>query len=233
VIATIGLHGSASTWVFNVVRELMAAALGEDSVVGLFADDAAGLLAEHTLQGRHVVLKSHCGGRGWDSLVWLTRAPLILSIRDPRDAAISLAQRFGMPLTNAVRGIAQDCRHVVRCAEAGHAVLRYEDRFFEDEALPGRLAGQLGLAVGAEAQAVIFSRYSTAATRSFAARIGDLPADRIVLAGGTTYDRLTQIHRTHIGDGQVGKWQDLLDARNAMEITRYFAPFLARFGYAQ
>ena len=29
LIATIGLHGSASTWVFNVVRELMIDALGE------------------------------------------------------------------------------------------------------------------------------------------------------------------------------------------------------------
>ena len=30
VIVTVGFHGSASTWAFNVARELMIAALGAD-----------------------------------------------------------------------------------------------------------------------------------------------------------------------------------------------------------
>ena len=38
LIATIGLHGSASTWVFNVIRELMIAALGERQVLAVYAD---------------------------------------------------------------------------------------------------------------------------------------------------------------------------------------------------
>jgi hypothetical protein len=39
VIGTIGLHGSASTWVFNVVRELMIAAAGEAQVVALYTEE--------------------------------------------------------------------------------------------------------------------------------------------------------------------------------------------------
>ncbi len=232
LVVTVGLHGSASTWVFNVVRELMAASLGADKVLGLFADDMTRLFADHAMAGRHVVLKSHFGGAGWDSLVWLARAPIYVSVRDPRDAAISLAQRFQVPLADAVKGLSKDCRCVVRCADAGHPVLRYEDRFFEDAAMPGRIAQRLGLTVGAADQQAIFSRYTTAATREFAANLASLPADRVQQTEQTTVDLVTQIHRTHIGDGRVGKWRRLMDPQSRENITRYFEPFLTRFGYA-
>jgi hypothetical protein len=232
LVATVGIHGSASTWVFNVVRELMIAALGAEKVLSVYADDVPGLIADHALTGRHVVLKSHYGGTGWDSLIWLSRAPIFLSVRDPRDAAISLAQRFATPLMDAARGIAQDCRRLERCADAGHPVLRYEDRFFDDAGMPGRIAERLGLIVDAGVRQAIFDRYTTAATQAFAANIGDLPPERVLQTPHTTVDQVTQIHRTHIGDGRVGKWQELLDPRNAAEITRYFAPFLERFGYS-
>jgi hypothetical protein len=232
-VATVGLHSSASTWVFNVVRELMTAALGDDKVVALYADDVRELLGEHALLGRHLLIKSHHGGAGWDSLVWLARPAIFLSIRDPRDAAISLAQRFAMPLADAVRGVGNDCRRIESCVEAGHPVLRYEDGFFADPAQPGRMAERLGMTVDADVQQAIFDRYSTAATRAFAANIPNLPAERVFDTGHTLLDRLTQIHRTHIGDGRIGKWQQLLTPADAAELTRYFAPFLTRFGYAQ
>jgi hypothetical protein len=231
LVATVGLHGSASTWVFNVVRELMEAALGAENVVGLYAEDAAGLFADPALAGRHVVLKSHHGGAGWDSLIWLARAPVFLSIRDPRDATLSLAQRFGISVADAARGIAQDCRRFERCADAGHLMLRYEDRFFEDAALPRHLADRLGLTVDPAMRQAIFNRYSTDSTRHFAANLAALPADRVIANDQVTLDRLTQIHRKHIGDGRVGKWRDLLTPQSGAELTRYFSAFLARFGY--
>ena len=39
LLSTIGLHGSASTWVFNVVRELMIDAVSEPRVLALYADE--------------------------------------------------------------------------------------------------------------------------------------------------------------------------------------------------
>jgi hypothetical protein len=230
IVVTVGLHSSASTWVFNVVRELMAACLGPENVLAIYAEDVPALLAEQAVHGRHVVLKSHHGGVGWDSLLWLTRAPVFLSVRDPRDATMSLAQRFRVSLADAARGIGQDCRRLQRCADAGHAVLRYEDKFFEDSALPGRIAERLGLAVDAAIQREIFDRYSTASTRTFAANLAGLPPDRLVVTPDVTVDRVTQIHRTHIGDGRIGKWRDL-PLQHGTELTQYFAPFLARFGY--
>jgi hypothetical protein len=231
LVATVGLHGSASTWVFNVVRELMAAALGPENVRGIYAEDVPGLFAEHAMAGRHVVLKSHHGGVGWDALLWLTRAPMFLSIRDPRDAAVSMAQRFGTSLSDAARGIEQDCARLTRSADAGHAVLRYEDGFFDDVTLPGHIAEALGLAVDAAVQREIFARYSTASVRTFAAGLGGLPPERVVSNASVTVDIVTQIHLTQIGDGRIGKWRDLLSPWDGAKLTRQYATFLARFGY--
>jgi hypothetical protein len=231
LIATVGLHGSASTYVFNVVRELVVATVGTGNVLALSAEDVSELFSQPALENRYVVLKSHRGGAGWDALIWLTQAPVFVSIRDPRDAALSLALRFNEPLDKAVQALGADCRRAVRCADAGQMVLRYEDRFFEDRGLPAQWAEKLGLAVDPAVCRSVAHRYSTAEVRSFAAALGELPPDQVIKTAQTRFDRVTQIHRTHIGDARVGKWRELLAPDARAQITRYFEPFLARFGY--
>ena len=46
-------------------------------------------------------------------------------------AAISMTQRFNVPLNDAVRWLDNDCNRLVRLAAQGHLLLRYEDRFFD------------------------------------------------------------------------------------------------------
>jgi hypothetical protein len=57
LVLTLGLHGSASTWAYNVARELMAAAYGPDAVATYFANRLEDLLNERSVLGRHVVCK--------------------------------------------------------------------------------------------------------------------------------------------------------------------------------
>jgi hypothetical protein len=191
LIATIGLHGSASTWVFNVVRELMIAALGEQRVVAVYADKVEDV---PDAAGRCLVVKSHHGSAGLDAWLATAWATIFLSLRDARDAAMSMAQRFNAPLNQAVHWIADDCARMMRLAAQGHLLLRYEDRFFEDAAF------------------------------------ADLPPGRVVSAGRIVMDPVTQIHRIHIGDGRSGKWRDLPGPVQA-KLTRFFRPFLDRWGY--
>src|SRR5581483_4458696 len=96
VVATIGLHGSASTWVFNIARELMAAAYGEDEVRSLYAETLGELKERYGEARRHLVLKSHHGSVALDA--WLTSVSpaIVLSVRDPRDASLSMAERFNV-----------------------------------------------------------------------------------------------------------------------------------------
>ncbi|HET9018436.1 MAG TPA: hypothetical protein VFN46_02560, partial [Acetobacteraceae bacterium] len=189
---TLGLHGSASTWAYNVAREAMVAACGAEGVAACFAGTPADLLAETRAPGRRVVCKTH-GFPGLDVLAHLTQARMVATVRDPRDAVVSLMERFASPLAVAVRGVAQDCQYAAWCAAGGQLVLRYEDRFFDDPASVARVAAHLGLAL-ADADAVrIFANWRTERVRAFAASVAALPAERVVRAGGTyLFDRVTQ-----------------------------------------
>ena len=230
LIATIGLHASASTWVFNVVRELMIAAAGEERVITLYADRLDQLPDETTRASRHVVIKSHHGSEELDAWLAAEQARLFLSIRDPRDACISMTQRFKAPLENTVAWIMNDCDRMMRLATLGHPLLRYEDRFFEDTFAVGRVAQSIGLNPPPEVIEAIFARYQTDQVQAFARKLEELPAERVTMVGAFKMDRVTQILAPHIGDGGSGKWYDL-PARSQAELTRLFGPFLDRFGY--
>lgn len=233
LVVTAGIHGSASTWVFNVVRELMIAALGEDKVASFFAEKID-WLDRPEVRGRHVVMKSHAGAdAGWSTLVWLARAPVLVSVRDPRDAALSMRERFGVALPEILPAMMADCRLAMRAAQAGHLVMRYEDGFFDDPAVPPRIARHLGLGLGEDVCRMVFERYRTEAVRQFAASIAELGTDRRVGSPGERLmlDRVTQIHHVHIGDGAVGKWRTALSAPEKSSLAAAFEPYLRHFGY--
>jgi hypothetical protein len=230
LVVTAGVASSASTWAFNVVRELMAASFGAHAVIGVFAESPAALYANPAIGGRHLVCKTH----GWLNLhlfAHLNAATVILTVRDPRDCVLSFAERFGHPLAEVARGVAYQCQHMIACADAGHPVLRYEERFFDNLATVRALAQYLGVEVSEGAAGEIFNKYQTEVVRAFAATVPSLPQERLGGDEKRPYDLTTQIYQTHIGDGRVNKWRDRLDARQRTELTRLFAPFLARFGY--
>jgi Sulfotransferase domain len=230
LVATIGMHASASTWVFNVVRELLIAAVGDAQVLTFYADELGQMPDEAARAGRHLVIKSHHGSEALDT--WLAAAParIILSMRDPRDACISMSQRFKSPLNHTVRWIANDCNRLLRLAPQGHLLLRYEDRFFDDRTAAERLASALGLRPAPDMIEAIFARYRTEAVRSFAQQVKHLPPARLTPVASFMMDRVTQILEPHIGDGRIGKWRDL-PAPLPADLTRVFGPFLDRFGY--
>jgi len=230
LIATIGLHGSASTWVYNVVRELAIAAMGEDRILAVYADEQANVPDAAACSGRCLVIKSHHGSVALDAWLKAERAAIFLSVRDPRDACISMTQRFKAPLNQTVAWIANDCNRLLRLAAEGYPLLRYEDRFFDDKQSVERLAKAIGLHPEPSVIDTIFARYRTEAVRSFARSLADLPPERIVMVGTHKMDRVTQILGPHIGDGGSGKWYDL-PIQAQTELTRVFAPFLDRFGY--
>jgi hypothetical protein len=230
IVVTAGVAGSASTWAFNVVRELMAASFGAHAVIGVFAESPAALYANPAIGGRHLVCKTH----GWLNLHQFAHqnaATVIVTVRDPRDSVLSFAERFGYSLAEVVPGIAQHCQHMIACADAGHPVLRYEERFFDNVATVRALARHIGIEVSDGVAGEIFNKYRTEVVRAFAATVPSLPQERLGGDDKRPYDLTTHIYKTHIGDGRVDKWRERLDARQRAELTRLFAPFLARFGY--
>ena len=228
VVATIGLHASASTWLFNIARELMIATVGEDQVMGLYAETVE-TIPDGT--GRSLVIKSHHGSADLDR--WLSRigAPTLLSVRDPRDAAISMAKRFSTPLSVTVDWLMLDCLRMQSLAAAGHPIFRYEDRFFEDSTAASRVAAALGLAPDPAILDRIGSTYQIDAVRRFTRTLDELPPQRVSRSDLTVFDVITQLHSTHIGDARSGKWRALAPATQA-RLTDRFGFFLNAFDYA-
>ena len=103
---------------------------------------------------------------------------MIVSVRDPRDAVLSVMQRFGDPFDACVGGVGRDCLCARACADAGHDVLRYEDGFFDDPATLRRLAARLGLAAPDAALDRIFADWRTDAVRARAAAVASLPPEQ-------------------------------------------------------
>lgn len=143
-----------------------------------------------------------------------------------------MSERFKAPIGSTSRWLANDCYRVLRLASQPHPLLRFEDRFFDDELLPQRLADHLGLRLAPASFEAIFARYRRAAVQSFAARLKDLPPERLASFGPPhLMDVVTHIHHNHIGDARSGKWRELPDPLQH-ELTRLFSVFLERFGYS-
>ena len=231
LVVTAGLRGSGSTWVFNIVRELLIAARGEANVLGVFAEHRGECPSAAMMAGRAVVIKSHSGNTPFDDALIAAQADYILSIRDPRDAAISVHQRFGYPIDAAVILLLNDCRRLARLMDKNDLTLRYENRFFDNPQTIEQIATRLGLTVSAPIMATIAHRYASVAIQSFASNLANLPAERVHITGNDQYDRVTHIHRFHIGDMRSGKWRDW-PATDQAHLTTLFMPFLERFNIA-
>jgi hypothetical protein len=228
---TLGLHGSASTWMYNVVRDMMAAAVGADHVVGIFAETARQVLQEQRAIGRFLVCKTHLADREFDMLVQLARPAALLTVRDPRDAAVSFMQRFRVSFDSIAKAMPAECARVIRYADAGYPLFRYEDRFFDDPRTLDAIGRHLGLALPASSTDAIFERYRTDSVRQFAASLESLPQERLARGPNDILDAVTQIHRGHIGDGRTGKWREHLDSDAQAWLNQHCGKFLERFGY--
>ena len=230
IVVTIGLHGSASTWVFNVARELKQLECGTSLKSG-FADNLSAAMELFGSGLNDVVIKSHRGDAVLDRWIKNREAKIILSIRDPRDAALSMARRFQTPLSFTVRWVFADCLRMSSMIGRGHPLFRYEDRFFEKRQSLEMIAHHLGLSAFEEAFNGIFEQFTASSVRALASSLADKPRGEVDLVGRFRMDPHTQVLEGHIGDGRSEKWRDL-DEGLQRRLTEYFADYLALFGYS-
>ena len=234
VIITAGLHGSASTWIFNVVRELMVAGYGEGQVRAVFGESSAEALQAGELgEGVRLIWKTHVGGADFWEFVAQRKAVVLVSIRDPRDALVSMMQRFHAPIARMLREMIRDCALATACAKAGAPVFRYEDRFFDHPGTVASIAETIGLTLPPATLERIFADWRTESVRDRAARLFELPPERLIDKGpAQRLDIATQVHEGHIGDTRPGKWRDILDPATARLITMQLFEFMLHFDYS-
>jgi hypothetical protein len=225
-----GQYGSGSTWVFNAVRALLARATGREEVRGLYAD-GLNEFPEFTRIGAPLVVKAHRPDRSLRLLGALYGAPMIVSVRDPRDAVVSMAERFGEEVPRCIDFVSRCAQHLLVLREQPRVLtLRYEDGFTAAPGTIPRLAAFLGLAVADEACAAVAAALTPERVRAQVAALeqagvyGETPDPR-------RHDPQTLWHAGHVGDGRVGKHREALTAEEAARVLDATAPYCRAFGY--
>lgn len=218
---TLGTQSSGSTWLFNVVRALLA-----DAGLAFFGgstDDGMGLLDLAPNIAAAAVIKSHSLDQRFIRLAQLAGARLIVTTRDPRDSVVSQRERFGATVRWTVADLSKSLA-TLAVLPAGLPQLRldYQDRFTERIDTVLEVARFLSLPVTAERATALFEALRPEAVR---ARVGPNPPGD---AGGALacQDPIYMWHPNHVGDGRIGKWRDRLDAAEEATIADALEPLV-------
>lgn len=204
LIITLGTIASGSTWVFNVVRQLMAENFSD--AVSLSTAEASNLLKNVPCGCRNVLVKSHHVDVAMLSLASLFECRTIATTRDPRDSLVSQRERFGATLREAVTDLSRSAATLAMLNKGGPVLhLRYEDRFTDDPDTVIRIARFLGLKADARTCQSVFDQLRPErVTRAI---------DRLWSRGKLKahgFDEASHWHPGHVGDRQIGKWQQRL-----------------------
>jgi hypothetical protein len=201
-----------------------------DQVAQFYADRMADF-PELVEMPDYLVVKTHTA----DALLrWLWRiagGPLLITVREPRDAVASLMSRFGFPFDVALKNVGAAAACMVDLAALGASlVLRYEDRFFDREKTMVSLARCLGVKVSTPVARRIFGSLTRAAV---AEKIDELTRQGVSGPDATSerFDPKTHWHPGHLGSGETGRYRQVLLPGQQAQVTLATQEFCRVFGY--
>jgi hypothetical protein len=223
------MQSSGSTWLYNIVREILAIS-GLDHVA-YRAEIYDNFHDTRAAEGENAVLRGHNIESLLLRVLKLADVKAVLSFRDPRDAIASFLQRFGdygakfpricNDATRSLAALLSASQHLDHCS------FFYEDGFTGDPESVRRLAAFLGYSLREDQVYHIFDKYRAETVRAFTAAISELPADRLFVDDtNNAMDRETSFHRTHMSDMRVGKWRDFFDAEAQSALTATFGDYV-------
>ncbi|WP_419727827.1 hypothetical protein [Lichenicola sp.] len=225
-----GMFASGSTWLYNVARAV-ARELDPHGVIDerfvFQLRDTEGLSARGV---RHIV-KAHQAVGGVEAVAAASDA-ILVTLRDPRDAVVSLMQyqnfSFSQALFN-VRRAAEACVLLGRLPQA--VTLHYELGFIDDIRTIDGVAGHMGGVLRPEARNAIFQANRRQAVERFIGQLDRQPTT-IVDARGDIYDLRSHWHRHHAGrTGEIGRWRRLLYPAQVHGIETALGAWMDLFGY--
>ena len=227
-VLSTGLFGSGSTWAFNVATELMRMTSG-CQVHPLYADDLDLRAHEAISHADCFVLKSHLPQASVRNLV-RPELPIIMTVRDPRDAVVSVMARFRKDFPSALDQIELSASHLTYLRERSQPlVLRYEEGFTNERGVSA-IALLLGVSLSPGEKTRIAHALSAPA---IARRVESLLSSGAFNGGNpaTEWEPATHWHPHHVGDGIVGKFRDRLSGSEIHKVLYRTETFCRAFGY--
>ena len=219
----LGMYGSASTWLYNVVREIYEVADQRNVRLQFVSDrlDETWLGQPNTIS----LIKSHEITNDCALVTIAGRADQIfVSLRDPRDSVASLMVYHHYKFDKALKLVEAAANLWLGYTKDRRAVcVWYETGFFNNVDTVRLIADKRGYALRDAEANKIFDNLSRAAVERY---IQQLPNRRGVLRdhiSGDLLDPKTQWHTHHAGrSGVTGSWRNALSATEAAEVTSHF-----------
>jgi hypothetical protein len=227
----LGMFSSASTWTFNVVQQVAAAVAPGGAHRSLFLDFDDGLPSVDDM----LVVKTH--GSAVARQLGQLAAGIVITLRDPRDAVVSLMTSNRLPFEIALRMTevsAMTCLPFVRHPRA--VVFRFEDRFFEDPMTVERIAALFPVRLPAGESERIFTALRREAVDAFIAEMAGKPTTQRAFNAVTgqldVFHVATGWHKHHAErKGEVGRWHRELSDAQVWAIEQRLRPWMERVGY--
>ncbi|MEJ7933270.1 hypothetical protein WG907_03250 [Sphingobium sp. AN558] len=213
-----GIFSSGSTWIFNAVQEILRHAAPGMPVTPIYMDSLDDANGSDLWQSSRAVIKTHAPGAFLRRFAATEAVPVILSVRDPRDAVSSLMQRFFLSFDQASDFVLRASHGLPLLIEGvvpdDILVLRYEDGFTRRRSTLADIAEHIGVMLPKAAIAPIAAALAPGAVKAEIAALHDQGVfdDRPPL---TQFDPNTHWHPRHLGDGKSGKWQSAMTEAQA------------------
>jgi hypothetical protein len=208
IILCLGLPSSASTWAFNVARAL--ASTKDPDMVGVYAETTESFQQKVPAGTVGVLLKAHVIDEALFRTIEATDSPTIITWRDPRDAAVSIAQRSGQNVADPILYIGRSAACILTLMQTKRKnmlVLNYATDYMN------RIDTILDIAKCLQIKpppALVEKLYKSLKTdtlrKSLTSWSKTLEPDSTF---NTHVDMNTHWHKNHIGDGKSDKWKDI------------------------
>ena len=228
----LGMYGSGSTWVFNVVLKAAHALYPDQPVRSGFAMSPRDLA--FLGDGSCIpIVKTHETDDMLRDLLDRRATARLISIRDPRDCLASLLTYHNLTYLECFGRVLRSALFCAALAEHPGALLfRYEDRFFNDPATITTIAATFGHALSDADRDRIYAETRRSAIEAMIANLDSSPTVFHHADPAETLDTVTQWHRHHAGrTGEIGRWRGILSAEQVRDIECGLGEFMERFAY--
>lgn len=228
----LGMYSSASTWTFNVVQRIAGSIAPDRPVLPAFVVDG---IPDCDEESRTLVVKTHATTVAQE--LGQRAQAVVITIRDPRDAVASLMRHNKAPFDIALgvtEASAWTCAQFTTHRQS--ALLKFEDRFFDDPGTVERIAALFPGVLPNSVSKRIFAQLRRDSVDAFIASLETLPTTECHFDGVTgqwdTYDEVTGWHKHHAGrNAEIGRWRRDLSDLQVMTIQQRMRPWMERFGY--
>ena len=205
---------------------------GRTGVKTVYLDEMNETASQEFRGAEFILAKSHSPRPSLRSLIDPARFPVIVTLREPRDAVASMMLRWNIGFDLALDRVRRSAAALAAFADCPALRFRYEDGFTTDGRCIDAVANLLGVTLTAANRAALLADLTPEKVKQ---RIESWRQAGILGRGApdAEFEPETHWHLDHVGDGRVGKWRRVLGPVQAARANLATRAYRKTFDYSR